>query len=332
MTLELEITKLEQGLHDLFKYAFITNCELDDEAITSEEEKTLEELDPLEVLENLKDVVLSLLKFKKTHKNSESSELMSRSEQFEKMLQKLEGDIRNHIKIEHQLKLHIEATQAKIEELEANIEKSNSVIKKLEKKQEKNMHDVYNKSIDKSFKTDTRKKDNDTRLSIDKDENWEEMFHKLEKEFAKMKGMLEEKQKECDIYKKESAKSQEKSQGRVKRNEDIHDIEVLRKRLIEKGSELTKLQQKLKDKSYSKLLFMRERASRNARRSLGEVDMIKSYSPNLIRKETVTVDPSYKRDDIKMNVLKKARSSSRGHSRSFSEQNRPKPIKRAPSR
>ncbi len=34
------------------------------------------------------------------------------------MIQKLEGDVRNHIKIEQQLKLHIESIQNKLEEVE----------------------------------------------------------------------------------------------------------------------------------------------------------------------------------------------------------------------
>lgn len=38
--------------------------------------------------------------------------------EYEQMIQKLEGDIRNHIRIEQQLKLHIESIQNKLEELE----------------------------------------------------------------------------------------------------------------------------------------------------------------------------------------------------------------------
>lgn len=36
--------------------------------------------------------------------------------EYEKMLQKLEGEVRNHIKIEQQLKLHIECIQDKLED------------------------------------------------------------------------------------------------------------------------------------------------------------------------------------------------------------------------
>ena len=37
---------------------------------------------------------------------------------YEEIIQKLEGDVRNHIRIEQQLKLHIESIQYKLEEAE----------------------------------------------------------------------------------------------------------------------------------------------------------------------------------------------------------------------
>ena len=42
---------------------------------------------------------------------------------YEEIIQKLEADIRKHIRIEHQLKLHIESTEDRIEELEREQEK-----------------------------------------------------------------------------------------------------------------------------------------------------------------------------------------------------------------
>lgn len=40
------------------------------------------------------------------------------TDDYEQMIQKLEGDVRNHIRIEQQLKLHIESIQNKLEEAE----------------------------------------------------------------------------------------------------------------------------------------------------------------------------------------------------------------------
>lgn len=46
--------------------------------------------------------------------NSENTDVL----EYEKMIQKLEKDVREHIKIQQQLKLHIETIQNKLEEQE----------------------------------------------------------------------------------------------------------------------------------------------------------------------------------------------------------------------
>jgi predicted RNase H-like nuclease (RuvC/YqgF family) len=66
-----------------------------------------------------------------TGENSERSTISSKVEGsqlscpkiYEEIIQKLEADIRKHIRIEHQLKLHIESTEDRIEELEREQEK-----------------------------------------------------------------------------------------------------------------------------------------------------------------------------------------------------------------
>ena len=115
---DLQFHDSELGLKELFTFAYTTNCELESESLTEEERQTLDELDALEVLENFKDLVVDLLNFKKDFRSSEKSELAQRSEQFEAMLQKLESEVRNHIRVEQQLKLHLESAQSRVEELE----------------------------------------------------------------------------------------------------------------------------------------------------------------------------------------------------------------------
>ena len=74
---------------------------------------------------------------------------------YEEIIQKLEGDIRKHIRIEHQLKLHIESTEDRIEELEKEQKPSNgefgnhAEISKLSKEIEKvrNETEVLRKKI-----------------------------------------------------------------------------------------------------------------------------------------------------------------------------------------
>ena len=92
----------------------------------------MEELDALEILENFKDVIVDLLNFKKDCKSADIAELAQRNEQFENMLQKLEAEVRTHVRIEHQLKLHIETTQAKQEETQKKYKRAKLKIKELE--------------------------------------------------------------------------------------------------------------------------------------------------------------------------------------------------------
>jgi len=61
--------------------------------------------------------------FKKNDKPLNDTGILSSSDyeppkEYEVALQKLEADVRNHIRVEQQLKLHIETVHNKIEELE----------------------------------------------------------------------------------------------------------------------------------------------------------------------------------------------------------------------
>ncbi len=119
---EVVIGDVETGLRELFKKAYFRNCEIEGEQLTEGDRETLEDLDSIEILENLKDLLENLLSAKQDLKHTDRAELVSRCEQFESMLQKLEADVRMHIRVEQQLKLHADATEAKLEELFAQKE------------------------------------------------------------------------------------------------------------------------------------------------------------------------------------------------------------------
>lgn len=96
---EVVITDLETGLRDLFNKAYLSNCEIECEELTEADRDTLEDLDSLEILENFKDLVNSLLSCKRDFKKTDKSEIAGRCEQFETMLQKLEAEVRTHIRV-----------------------------------------------------------------------------------------------------------------------------------------------------------------------------------------------------------------------------------------
>lgn len=70
------------------------------------------------------------LEDKNNLKESQSSSRFSTEppQDYEEVIQKLEGDIRKHIRIEQQMKLHSESLQQKIEDKEKEIDKINKFI------------------------------------------------------------------------------------------------------------------------------------------------------------------------------------------------------------
>lgn len=129
-----DVNELTCHIRNLFLAVFSTNCALEGSEITQDEIETINEFDVFEILENLKEIINGLFSFKKECLTSEKAELVKRSEQFEKMLQKLEAEVRNHIRTEHELKLHIETNENHSEELKQQNTKQVFEIKELQDK------------------------------------------------------------------------------------------------------------------------------------------------------------------------------------------------------
>ena len=77
---------VDKGLMDLFKFAYLSNCELEEENLSQEDYDTLEDLDSLEILENFKDLILDLLETKKEYKHTDKEQICKTNEQFEQMI------------------------------------------------------------------------------------------------------------------------------------------------------------------------------------------------------------------------------------------------------
>ena len=114
------MSEIEDGMRELFKYAFITNCHLDQNDVTEAEIHAVDTLDSFCLLEGLKELMVALLKSKKAHLKSLN---------FEKISQKLEIDLKNSQKNEKLLKTRVETYKKIIEELE---EKHAEDLKKIE--------------------------------------------------------------------------------------------------------------------------------------------------------------------------------------------------------
>ena len=82
------------------------------------------------IIDNIKD----LLKIKRSFMQIDEYRNYKAHEQYQKALQKLECEVRNHIKIEQQMKLHIDSTQAKLEEIEKfKDDRNSSIVENLRK-------------------------------------------------------------------------------------------------------------------------------------------------------------------------------------------------------
>ena len=125
---DLNFEEVHNGFRELFKEAFTTNCLLDDSVVTPEEIATLNELDIQEVLVNFKELVNSLLTFKRTYRTTEPAALVQQVQEFEALLQKAEAEIRSHIGVEQQLKLHIDLTQSQLDEVTRKYAKAKATI------------------------------------------------------------------------------------------------------------------------------------------------------------------------------------------------------------
>lgn len=345
---ESDSVDIFKSLHEFFCYVFSTNCHIDEASVTDEEMKTLEELDSLEVLENLKEVVLELLRFKREHKTSDNAELIQKSEQFETLLQKSEAEVRNHIRMEHQLKLHIESSQNRIDELE---KLNTQLTKKLEEGTghvtERTEKDVEHKlkQIEQRFQNEIKKvanqhleskKENNDKISKEYEHKLHQYFEEAEKkdkivsrlkeECLKLKSKLEEKISENDRLKQELERALPKDKKPEPRTSA--NIDYLKKKLEEKAADLNKMQQKIKERVNDKspALLNKETQphpskdrSRSARKSLGEADYLKNHLGEG-KKENHETTPL---KENKGSPAKKPKSVPRGHMRSHSDQIRP---------
>jgi hypothetical protein len=71
---------VSQGLDQLFRYAYLKNCEIEEEELTQEDYDTLDDLDSVEILENFKDLVCELLNTKKEFKGSDKNTVCKTNE------------------------------------------------------------------------------------------------------------------------------------------------------------------------------------------------------------------------------------------------------------
>jgi hypothetical protein len=107
---------------------YCTQIDQYDEKALGAERQKLKDVDPFTIVEYIKSSVEILMNMKGDDKRQgEQSMRESAREQlnteYEQQLQQYEAEVRNHIKIEQQLKLHIECIQDKLDDTEKTLKR-----------------------------------------------------------------------------------------------------------------------------------------------------------------------------------------------------------------
>lgn len=166
--------KLEQKIKELFKYTYTSNCKLEDISTTPEQIEMLLSVDVSIILENLSLLIDSLILFKQNSLNEEKTSLIQQNEQLETLLQKLEAEIRNHIRLQQELKIqNEEAESEKTQYLEE--------IKSL-------TYQIKHQSKTRQNSSDFSGKIEQLENSLVKKNN---LIHKLELDFVKLRTLIE---------------------------------------------------------------------------------------------------------------------------------------------
>lgn len=234
-------------------------------------------LDPLEALMHVGEAIKDLLVVKRTLKLIEDYKDEDTNKQYQKALQKLEGEVRNHIKIEHQLRLYIEHTQSKLEESEKKLkitdEDFQQKLKSLQEERKKLSEtlQVKDKELNRLKRGSRSHSRNSTETEISVDKNFnvtqeisslkqhatrdaqriielEKRSQKLEQEWARLKEAFENKELEIQRIKKES----EKIKSSLSKNKDtpyeasMSTAEFYRRKYEEKCIEVMDIEKRIR--------------------------------------------------------------------------------------
>ena len=124
----MNLNEICNNYRKLFTKFFIQNCEIEEQEVTNNDLKTIDELDNQDIQENLSELMTELLLFKKKYLNTDKSDLAKENVKLEIAAQKYENDIHSHVAIELQLKKVVEEYLNRNSDIEKkNIELSKKI-------------------------------------------------------------------------------------------------------------------------------------------------------------------------------------------------------------
>ena len=78
------------------------------------------------ILQSMKDALAHMIQHKETQDQVDKAAKGSIPRPYERIIQKLEADIRGHIRLEHEMKIHMDYLEGKTEKLEKELKVSES--------------------------------------------------------------------------------------------------------------------------------------------------------------------------------------------------------------
>ena len=201
------LSRLTRQITDLavFLHTELTSLPRHDSAVPVSDLSQVLKLDPGEALAQAKDRVAELVKFKRDVMMTREYEDFRTMQQYQGALQKLESEVRNHIKVEQQLKIHIENLHGRMEDTERDSEKLKKENRHLTDKLKETLEDTQSSTRDSTRKEDQSKllqeimqlrhfsKRDQTRIS-----ELEKLVGRLEAESIVQRTELLDKSKDCE--------------------------------------------------------------------------------------------------------------------------------------
>lgn len=220
-----------------------------------------------EALDYIKKVIHNLVEVKKSIIGTELYESMNSHESYQKALQKLDSEVRNHIKIEQQFKLYIENLQAKQEEnqkiLQQIEETNHQLILEITSENEamREMIELHDRELNEIRRNPQSKPESEkiqwsldvnnlkktSRRDAQKLLELEKKSYKLEQEWNKLKGAYTEKAKECERHRQdfEMLQTTMRETQNSQESESRAATDYYKRKLEEKCREASRLESRL---------------------------------------------------------------------------------------
>ncbi|CAG9333468.1 unnamed protein product [Blepharisma stoltei] len=121
-TTEKRYQRIERELRDLCSFLFKQISNLDGLEINTYEITNINSLNPIQLIEKVRDKIHSLLQFKSQAQQQDKDQVFSQIQDYQEIVQNLEKDLRNKAKEEQQLRLKLESAETKLEQAEQSKE------------------------------------------------------------------------------------------------------------------------------------------------------------------------------------------------------------------